>query len=429
MPDDVQWVAQFMGAIWRMSLQTHYERDADHSAVGVAARWRQVWTEAQEMSTCCDPTINDITSNTSINVQMAMYLFELNQLYIAAGLDIDVAFPDTPDNFDTDPGDVGDAIAQRDRALCLTTQSFVNETFNRGLSWMYSQTEEVAGIVAGGVLIPIIPVYAVVGAFIGAGVLVGTIALQLADEDYRAYIACAMYDELKGKDTNLKSAFYESADNLPARPPPPQNPLEDGARDIIEVWLRSQLNNVENYLGFIKSLNLAMGMSVGYTDEDCPCEEVVEWSHTWLMTSGNDDIINDEICGVFGTYNAIDDRYESVVTLGAPCTESGAVSIEIPLPGDGFVTSARMRFDMYNEQFFNRDAVISSVESFDDPAHVEHAKFTGNQQYFDILLEAEDVGVVASLFFSVLNRQTSGTAGRSKVLQVTIEGTGTDPYP
>lgn len=297
------------------------------------------------MAGCCGITINDITIQTQVNTTVQMYLFELNQLYIAAAFDIDVAFPETPDDFDFDPGDVGPEVAQRNRALCLATESFVNETFNRALAYLQSQTEEVAGVIALGVAIPFVPVYAVIGAFIGVGVLAGNVVLQLANEDYRNYISCAMFDELKGKDTNNRDAFFESADNLPARPPPPENPLEAAARDLIEIWLRSQLNNLENYLGFIKTLNLAMGMAVSVTDNNCVCltseMEILETdppmtvqaeiedrgSGVWRLTSGI--YIRED----FGATDVI-----RVARVGGGCfTVSAAVLISGSLSRTGWV--------------------------------------------------------------------------------------------
>lgn len=46
-PNDTEYVAQFMGALWRMSLQTHYTRDSGHSGTIVAAIWRDVWETVQ----------------------------------------------------------------------------------------------------------------------------------------------------------------------------------------------------------------------------------------------------------------------------------------------------------------------------------------------------------------------------------------------
>ena len=269
-PNDPEWIAMFMGAIWRMSLQTHYEREPTESGKVAAAVWRGIWEDLQVVG-CCGITINDVTINTTINTQTALYLFELNQLYIAAGFDIDVTFPETPDLFDSDPGDAGPEAAQRNLALCLVTESFVNETFNRALAWLQSQTEEVAAVVAAGALVPYVPIYAVVGGLVGVGVLAGVVIQELLKSEYREYIACGMYEALKGQDTNSKEAFFGSADSLPVRPPPPENVVQDAARDLIEAWFRSQLNNTENYLGFIKSLNASMGMAASLSDEDCKC--------------------------------------------------------------------------------------------------------------------------------------------------------------
>lgn len=243
------------------------------------------------MTGCCGDEVGDVTINTSINVQNQLFLFQLMQLYIAAAFDIDVAFPQTPDDFDSDPGDVGPEIAQRTRALCLASESWVNEVCNRGLSWIEGQKEEIAALIAAGVAVPAIPVYAVIGAFVGVGVLAGTVIQQLANDGYRAYLTCALFDALTGEDSNDPDAFHGALDSPPVRPPPPQNPLEDAARDLIEAWMRTQLASIDNYLGFIKLLNAAMGAASVLTDDDCICS--ASWEHTFDFTVSDGGWIDD----------------------------------------------------------------------------------------------------------------------------------------
>ncbi len=269
-PDDPEWQAQFFGAIYRMSIQSHYERDSAHSGTIVASRWREIWSEAQSMG-CCTDTIDSAIAQTQINIQTQIYLDTLMQIYLAAGSDIDVAWPATPDDFDADPGDAGPEIAQRNRALCLTIASWVDELLNRGISLARDAGVEISGGVAAGILIPLLPAKIVMGGFIAAVLVLSELVVQMASTPYREYLKCGMFTALKGEDTNSPTAFAEAWDNLPSRPPPPQSVLQDIARDAIEAWGRSQLNNLDNYLGFISTLNVAMGASVSYTDDDCPC--------------------------------------------------------------------------------------------------------------------------------------------------------------
>ena len=280
-PDSREYRAQFMGAVWRMSLQTHYERDEAHSAQLVAAKWRKIW-EDLTVAGCCGDEIRDVTINTSINVQNQLLIDQLMQIYTLALFDIDVAFPLTPDDFDSDPGDAGGEVAQRTRALCLACDSWINEVCNRGLSWIEGQKEEISALIAAGVALPFIPVYAVIGAFVGIGVLAGTVINQLAEDEYRRYLACALFTALTGEDSNDPDAFHGALDSPPVRPPPPQNPLEDAARDLIEAWIRVQLASIDNYLGFIKLLNAAMGAADVLTDEDCSCTGT--WEHIFDFT-------------------------------------------------------------------------------------------------------------------------------------------------
>lgn len=54
-PDDPQWIALFYGAIFRLSQQVWYDRDAAHSAKDVAAVWQQVYLETlNETGDCMD---------------------------------------------------------------------------------------------------------------------------------------------------------------------------------------------------------------------------------------------------------------------------------------------------------------------------------------------------------------------------------------
>jgi hypothetical protein len=46
-PNDTEYVAMLMGALWRMSIQSHYERDDGQSARVVASLWRGVWVAVQ----------------------------------------------------------------------------------------------------------------------------------------------------------------------------------------------------------------------------------------------------------------------------------------------------------------------------------------------------------------------------------------------
>jgi len=75
-PNDTEYVAQFLGSLWRMSLQTHYERDSGHSGAIVAAIWREVWVSVQNALTggCTDMIIDmrtDPANACSIQVQYA----------------------------------------------------------------------------------------------------------------------------------------------------------------------------------------------------------------------------------------------------------------------------------------------------------------------------------------------------------------------
>ncbi len=273
-PDDVEYKAQFLGALWRMSLQTHYRRDAAHSGAVVAAIWRDVWTEVTADMSCCGDTLaknNENNYNLYINTKLVM--LQLYQMYVAASLDVSVAFPDVPDDYDADPGDSPGEANQRDLALCIACKSWVDSTLNMGMSFLERAVVDVLPIAVGVVAIPIIPfpVSVFIGVLAAAYTSVGY--LQMANEDYRDYLACGMYEALKGEQTATRVGFDAAFDNLPVRPPPAQTGAEDIARDIIEKWLRAVVNDLENWLGFVSNLGAAMSAARELAGEDCGCYE------------------------------------------------------------------------------------------------------------------------------------------------------------
>lgn len=274
-PDDPQWRAMLDGALWRLTLQTHWERDQAHSAKVVAARWREVWREVQNMSGCCGSAAQTYISITMKMVQNQMYLTTLYQMWVDAELDVQVAFYQVPDDFDADPGDAGAEVAQRDRALCLAVESFVDELMNQAITWIEQSVPGVASIGIGLMLTPAIPFWIAAAGFTAAALALSELHNQAANEQYRRYLVCGMYEELKGKATTSSSNFASSWDNLPIRPPPPETGPENIARDALEIWGRTQINNVEVYLGFVKQLDAAMVAAGQLADEDCSCKQVM----------------------------------------------------------------------------------------------------------------------------------------------------------
>ncbi len=271
-PDSPEYIAQFMGAIWRMGIQSHYERDEAHSGAVVAAKWRAIWLEVQSDMGCCrGDTITNYYNYQSYQLQMRILLQSLTLRYINASLNVQVAFFDVPDTYEADPGDIGDEIAERNQALCLACESWVDEICNQGTSFIQGAAIDGIPFAAGAVVVPFIPT-AVVG-FIAIGALYfgAAIWIQLNDEDYRSYLACGMYEALKGESTTSEAGFDQAFDNLPARPPPAEGPVEDDARDIIELWLRGVVNDRENWLGFVSILGSAMSIAATLPPGSCEC--------------------------------------------------------------------------------------------------------------------------------------------------------------
>ncbi len=253
--------------------------------------------------TCCDPSGTSILQNiynTQISTQI--YLASLRQMWIDASFDVDVAFFQVPANFDTDPGDVGAEVDDRNRALCLAVESFIDELFNQGVAWIESIAVDIAAIGIGAMTIPSVPTWIVGAALTTAGLSLSEAHGELTNEAYREYIACAMFEELKGQSTDLRAAFAQSLDNLPVRPPPPETAPEDIARDIIETWARSQVNDLDTYLSFVNGLDRAMTTANVLTDEDCGCTEEGTWCWEIDFTATDGGFVDTGICGDFGTW-------------------------------------------------------------------------------------------------------------------------------
>lgn len=292
-----------------MSLQTHYERDEAKSAVVVAARWRQIYLEVQNNMTCCQGTTTSnyvqftIMNNSTRNLLQQLYL-----TYIAASLDVQVAYIGVPDKFDSDPGDAGAEINQRDRALCIACKSWVDEVCNQGMAWIEGAVLDALPIATGALAVGLIPMPVTI--FVGLTVLfVGAeVHTELNNTDYRSYLACGMYDALKDTVTTSATSFEECFNDLPTRPPPPESEAQDVARDIIETWLRSVVNDLQNYLAFVSTLNAAMSVASVNLSEPCFCDT---WQENFLLTEGQKElVIVPYDAGCTATYNAIDDRIE-----------------------------------------------------------------------------------------------------------------------
>ncbi len=255
-----------------MGIQSHYERDDAHSGTVVAAKWRAIWLEVQNNMRCCGgDTLINYYNYQSYQVQIRMLLQQLTLRYINASLDVQVAFFNVPDDYDADPGDTGDEIDQRNQALCLACESWVDEICNQGTSFIQGAVLDSIPFITGAIVVPFIPTLVVGFVALGAAFFAKEVWEELNNEAYRDYLACGMYVALKNESTASMAAFDAAFDNLPARPPPPEDASQDDARDIIELWLRGVVNDQENWLGFVSILGAAMSVSSTLPLGSCDC--------------------------------------------------------------------------------------------------------------------------------------------------------------
>ncbi len=366
------------------------------------------------MSDCgCSP-LSGSQDLTIINTQNQIIIQTWYQLWVDALFDIDVAFPGTPDLFGSDPADVGDEVAQRDRALCLAVNSWVDELLNRGLSYAKEAGVAVAAAVSGGVALPSVPTWIVTAGLVGSAFALSELAVELASTPYRQYLICAMYEDLKAKDTNSPTAFAESWDNLPVRPPPPESIFQDIARDAIEAWGRSQLNNVDNYLAFIKSLNIAMGVASSLEVTDCGC---LFWEHTFDFTIDEQGFTAFE--GAFGGPRAF---YDAGVGWGN-FSAAGPWSHLIQLIGPAFVARHLLQLDFFVSIPLTAPGRLFSVRGPD----VDAADFSEDvdpllETEATILIGATSDGWWTSVFVD------DGNSYQGHLTKLILSGTGTDPF-
>ncbi len=346
--------------------------------------------------------------NTNINTQILIQ--NLRNQWIVALFVATTAFYLVPDDFDADPGDAGDEITDRTRALCLITQSWIDNTMNQGLQSVRAGLGDVN--TGSGILgrLPQVFTWVIAGAFSIAAFVLDQLVEQLLDTAYRDYLACAMFEELQGKDVNVVANFTSALDNLPSRPPPPETAAENIARDAIESWLRGQLNSTDNYLGFVSQLNSAMEISGTLTDDDCNC--TAEWSHTFDFTIDAQGWENDnERCAA---------NWWAFYTAGVGWQQTGAgksLRIRFPMTASGtFLTAAQLSVG---------NTVKIQMVASSDPGCVllfntsDDMPKTGGTRAF--------VGGMSSGNFLHHDLQ-QGASGLLTCSQITFTGTGINPF-
>ncbi|KKM23468.1 hypothetical protein LCGC14_1614890 [marine sediment metagenome] len=418
----------FYGAIWRMSLQTHYERDPAQSGKIAAAKWREIWMGLQNMGCGCTPGIDRTENITIINSSIRRYALEIRQMWIDASFDVDVAYFEVPDKFDTDPGDVGPEVDQREAALCIACTGFVDELFNRGMSIILANADEaaVAGIVALDLssALPAIGFMVVGGALALATVSVIEAYGELANSDYREYIACAMFENLKGGDTNTRADFDTSLDSFPNPRPLPETVFQNIIRDLIEVWVRSQLNNLDNYLMFVSQLGGAFDYA-GEAGGGCVCLGV--WEHQFLAGTGLQSINQLDVdCGT-SVYDAVNDW------LSGLCCDptSGALLTEDELT---FASRTITRVRMYVDYKSTRSTASDKLKIWNGASGATLLKEEGVAGEQDVIVDTGVISVASTklTFETIVAINNSGcpddSGGRDNVWKIIIEGEGTDPF-
>lgn len=424
-PDDPQWRAMLLGALWRLSLQTNWERDAAHSAKVVAARWREVWREVSEM-TCCGTAgaITNVTLNSQMvqNMQMAL---AWQQIWIDNSSTVSLAYYEIPDTYSTDAGDVGDEVTQREQALCLAIQGWTNEVMNYMESWMISNVEE-AAIIAGSSLVGLASITGLLmwPLAIGwaVGVEIGIAAfLELRRTEYRQYIQCRMYENLAGKDPDSRADFEASLTADPIGRPQPETVFQDVARDAIETYLRGQLNNLDNYLMFAGQLGTAMDIARSGA-VDCPCLD--EWEQIWLDGYGLGDwdiVPRTDPPFDPGVYDPINDRVDG----DCVSADGVAVSMKITFPST-VITQIVVSASWYGSR-------ATSVNDTRMGTEADWLKFADCNHGYSESYGVCDTGVINSAETDLWINGFVGCfacdpAWYSRITKIIVRGQGTNPF-
>ena len=187
----------------------------------------------------------------------AGYRLELLIEFTANGLDgIAPTRPDT--TWDTDTGDTGDEIHQRENALCNACLDYVNT-----VSADIQHRADTIGLASGGFGVVLFAAFPIAGViFAAASVLItAAVLLALKNENARILVACCMRDALVGQAIN--EANFQAA----------LSACGFGAlsnEEILRFAIDATLNDTGNYLAFVASLGAFFTASDAATV--CPCD-------------------------------------------------------------------------------------------------------------------------------------------------------------
>lgn len=367
---------------------------------------------------CCReaPAITNITISSYLvqNMQLAL---SWQQIWLDATSTVSVAYYAIPDTYSTDAGDAGDEIHQREQALCIAVQGWLNEVMNYMESWVIANYAEV-GLVAGSSFTGAIAISGLlmfpvlIGWAVAANIAIDAF-LELRSSEYREYLFCRMFENLKGKNPDLRSDFNEALTADLIGRPEPQTATQDIARDIIEAYIRSQLNNLDNYLMFAGQLGTAMDIALS-SDIECSC---TEWAHTFDFTIDEqgfsayegsppgDRALYDAGVG-WGNFSA-GGPWSHLIQLNAPAFASRLITsltffISIPLVGSG-------------KEFKLRMPTVAGADFSGDINPIDETEAT---MTVDATSDGWWVGVGVDDFQSY----------QGHIVKLIIRGTGTDPF-
>jgi len=370
----------------------------------------------------------EITNSLVQNMQMA---FTWSQVWIQGTQTVSIDYYQIPATFSTDPADVGDEILQREQALCLAVRGFLNEVMNYMESWMISNVEDIlvagGGALMGVVAIPGLLMWPVLFGWAAGVAVAGNAFLELRRSAYREYLFCRMFENLKGLNPDSRTDFESALDADPIGRPQPEDAFQNVARDAIETYIRSQLNNLDNYLMFAGQLGTAMDLARD-GGIDCPCTG--EWEHSFLGGFGQGvlTILDWPVGQDPADYDPVGDLIDGQC-LGFPNSGLFAV-MQLAFPST-VITRVRLHVNYVSTRASPTDEIIIWDGVMDVGAKLAEIGVSGTD---NVILDTGAISITTALLQFEVVVAISNTVcpddsgGVSETINITLNGQGTDPF-
>lgn len=257
-PNDLHHIIAFWGHFELLARAYSWGNDEAHTALEVAAVWRDVWDKAREnfygdgCMGCCPDEIEINQRIYNQNNEWISYVFNMMD-----DRETPQSFaPDAPENFDSNSGDENPAA--RTSALCDAVRIYVWSMLDAIMALLRDTAEVIEDINEVPIRAPLIGIFA----HAITGLSIGALNGLIGDESAVNEVICHMYENLKGNPVNFE-AFRDSVQ-------PFSFPLTSNAFQVASI-IDNQNGIEENYRAFVVSLNRQYERLSSGGSSDCPC--------------------------------------------------------------------------------------------------------------------------------------------------------------